>query len=88
MCKAISGRNRWIVETVSAQVSNSVKWEETLVNMKNDGVDIFIECGPGKVLSSLVKKTLKDVLICNVSDMDSLKESIEKVNAYREETKC
>ena len=77
-----------IVETVSAQVSNSVKWEETLVNMKNDGVDIFIECGPGKVLSSLVKKTLKDVLICNVSDMDSLKETIEKVNAYREETKC
>lgn len=77
-----------IISNVSAQVSNSVKWEETLVNMKNDGVDIFIECGPGKVLSSLVKKTLKDVLICNVGDINSLKETIEKVNAYREEIKC
>lgn len=77
-----------IIENVSAQVSNSVRWDETLINMKNDGVDIFIECGPGKVLSSLVKKTLKDVLICNVSDMDSLKETIEKVNAYREKAKC
>lgn len=77
-----------IIANISAQVSNSVKWEETLVNMKNDGVDIFIECGPGKVLSSLVKKTLKDVLICNVSDMESLKDTINKVNAYREETKC
>lgn len=77
-----------IIENVSLQVSNSVKWEDTLVNMKNDGVDIFIECGPGKVLSSLVKKTLKDVLICNVSDMESLKDTVEKVNAYREETGC
>lgn len=74
-----------IIETISGQVSNSVKWEDTIKNMHADGVDIFIECGPGKVLSSLVKKTLKDVLICNVSDMDSLKDTIEKVTAYREE---
>lgn len=77
-----------IIDNISLQVSNSVKWEDTLVNMKNDGVDIFIECGPGKVLSSLVKKTLKNVLICNVSDMESLKDTVEKVNAYREETEC
>lgn len=74
-----------IVDNISNQISNSVKWEETIRNMRDDGVDIFIECGPGKVLSSLVKKTLKDVLVCNVSDMDSLQETIEKVNAYREE---
>lgn len=81
--------NRYeIIENISNQVSNSVKWEETIKNMHADGVDIFIECGPGKVLSSLVKKTLKDVLICNVSDMESLKDTIEKVNAYRKETVC
>ncbi len=77
-----------IIKQISGQVSNSVQWEDTVRNMKEDGVDIFIECGPGKVLASLVKKTLKDVLICNVSDMDSLKDTMEKVNAYREETKC
>lgn len=74
-----------IIKNISGQVSNSVQWEQTIRNMKDDGVDIFIECGPGKVLSSLVKKTLKDVLICNVSDTDSLKSTVEAVNAYREE---
>ena len=86
--KPYSDKAEEIIESISSQVSNSVKWEETIKNMHADGVDIFIECGPGKVLSSLVKKTLKDVLICNVSDMESLKDTIEKVNAYRKETVC
>ena len=74
-----------IIENISGQVSHSVQWEATIRKMYQDGVDIFIECGPGKVLSSLVRKTLKDVLICNVSDMESLKDTIEKVTSYREE---
>ncbi len=74
-----------IIENISGQVSHSVQWEATIRKMYHDGVDIFIECGPGKVLSSLVRKTLKDVLICNVSDMESLKDTIEKVTSYREE---
>lgn len=77
-----------IIKNISRQVSNSVLWEETIRNMNREGVDIFIECGPGKVLSSLVKKTLTDVLVCNVSDMDSLKNTIESVKAYREGKEC
>ena len=65
-----------------------MKWEDTIRNMYADGVDIFIECGPGKVLSSLVRKTLKNVLICNVNDMDSLQETVEKVIAYKEGVSC
>ena len=62
-----------ICELISMQVSHSVKWEETIRNMYDTGVDTFIECGPGQTLSGLVRKTLKGVNIYNVNDMESLK---------------
>ncbi|MCK5759337.1 MAG: ACP S-malonyltransferase, partial [Clostridiales bacterium] len=45
------------------QVSNTVKWTNTIKNMITDGVDTFIEIGPGKVLSGLIKKTDRSVTI-------------------------
>ncbi len=65
---------------LSEQVSNSVRWEETLLNMSRDGVDTFIECGPGKTLSGFVKRTLPSARVYSVNDMKSLlaaKEAIE-----------
>ena len=41
---------------ISKQISNPVKWQQTIENMLADGVDTFIECGPGNVLCGLVKK--------------------------------
>lgn len=69
-----------IVGNLSKQVCNPVMWEDILVDMKNNGVEIFIECGPGQVLSGLVKRTLTDVTYCNVSDVASLEETVKKVN--------
>lgn len=40
-------------------------------------LDTFIEVGPGKTLSGLVKKTLKNVTICHVQDQQSLEETLE-----------
>ena len=68
-----------ICELISMQVSHSVKWEETIRNMYDTGVDTFIECGPGQTLSGLVRKTLKGVNIYNVNDMESLKATCEKL---------
>ena len=68
-----------ITELLSTQVSNSVRWGDTLKNMAEAGVDTFIECGPGKALSGFVKRTLSDVRIFNVSDMASLNETLEKI---------
>lgn len=62
------------------QVSNSVMWEKTIVKMLDDGVDTFVEVGPGKALSGFIKKISKEVAIYNVEDMASLNKAIEGLN--------
>lgn len=61
-----------IIDAVSKQASNSVRWEQIIRDMYAQGVDTFIEVGAGTTLSGLVKKTLSDVTILHVSDMESL----------------
>lgn len=63
------------------QVSNSVLWEDTIRKMIDDGVDTFVEIGPGKTLSGFVKKISRDVRIFNVEDMASLNNTLEGLNA-------
>lgn len=67
-----------IKNALAKQVSNPVRWEETILRMLNDGVKRFIEVGPGKVLSSLVKRIKKDCFIANVEDINSF-HSLEKL---------
>lgn len=61
-----------IKDLLIRQVSSSVLFEESLRRMLDDGVDTFVEIGPGKALSGFVKKITKDVAIYNVEDMASL----------------
>ncbi|MBO4484093.1 MAG: ACP S-malonyltransferase [Lachnospiraceae bacterium] len=61
-----------ILTTLSEQICNSVLFEDTLRNMATDGVDTFIECGPGKTLSGFVKRTVPGAKIYQVSDLASL----------------
>ena len=53
-----------------------VRWTQTLLNMREDGFDTFIECGPGKTLSGLAAKTLEGVTILRVGDAQSLEETL------------
>ncbi len=71
--------NEGIVGNISKQVSGSVRWEAIIRRMAEDGVDTFIECGPGNTLSGFVKRTLKDVKILNVDGRDSLKKALEEL---------
>ncbi len=67
-----------VKDLLSAQVSSSVKWIQCVEAMLADGVDTFIEIGPGKTLSSFVKKINKEVTIINVdkyADLDKVKEA-------------
>lgn len=61
-----------VKELLTAQVSNSVKWIQCVEAMLEDGVDTFIEIGPGKTLSSFVKKINKEVTIVNVDKYEDL----------------
>ena len=61
-----------VKELLAAQVSNSVKWIQCVEAMLEDGVDTFIEIGPGKTLSSFVKKINKEVTIVNVDKYEDL----------------
>ena len=62
-------------ELLIKQIENRVRWRESIINMINGGVNQFIEIGPGKVLSGLVKRINKEVkinAINNESDIESL----------------
>ena len=55
------------------QVCAPVLWEQSVMAMAALGVSRFVEIGPGKVLSGLVKRISKEVVIANVGDLDGLK---------------
>ncbi len=58
-----------IRELLVKQVSAPVRWQETIASMVALGVDRYIEIGPGKVLSGLVKRMAKDSTIQNVQNV-------------------
>ncbi|MBX4266992.1 ACP S-malonyltransferase [Clostridium estertheticum] len=66
-----------IKENLKLQVMSSVLWETIIKRMIKDGVDTFVEIGPGKVLSGFVKKIDRKLTIVNIEDMDSLNKAVE-----------
>jgi [acyl-carrier-protein] S-malonyltransferase len=61
-----------IKDLLVRQVSTSVRWEDCVRTLINNGVDTFIEIGPGKVLSGFIKKINKEMRIFNVEDKATL----------------
>ncbi len=59
------------------QLSNPVRWDESMKVMQAEGAGVFIEVGPGKVLSGLLKRTLPDAVSFNVEDRGSLQKTLE-----------
>jgi [acyl-carrier-protein] S-malonyltransferase len=55
------------------QVCAAVRWDESVLKMKELGVTNYIEIGPGKVLSGLAKRIAKGSTVQNIADVDSLK---------------
>ena len=54
------------------QIENRVRWRESVNNMINNGVNHFIEIGPGKVLSGLVKRINKEVKIDTINNQEDI----------------
>lgn len=68
-------------ELLVDQVKSPVRWQETVERLCGLGVDTFIECGPGKTLCGLIRKTVKGVTVLNVQDEETLKAAVEAVKA-------
>ncbi|MBD5547084.1 MAG: ACP S-malonyltransferase [Lachnospiraceae bacterium] len=64
-------------ELLEKQISSSVKWQQSVERMLADGVDTFVEIGPGKTLSSFVKKINREVTVLNVDKYEDLEKCLE-----------
>ncbi len=74
----ISGRE--IKEKLVKQIYCPVLWEETIRKMSDRKVDTFIEIGPGKILSGLVKRINKDAKVLNIENEESLHQCLRSLN--------
>jgi len=61
-----------IKELLIKQIENPVRWRESVIYMINKGVTKFVEIGPGKVLSGLVKRIDRSVTIVSINELDDL----------------
>ena len=61
------------------QVSSSVRWQQTVERMIADGVDTFVEIGPGKTLSGFMRKINRDVKVINIEKVEDLQKLDELV---------
>jgi len=60
------------IEALIRQVSSPVRWENVIQRLASEGVTRYVEVGPGKVLSGLVKKIAPGATILNVEGPDDL----------------
>lgn len=77
----ISGKeeNGNLNDILQKQICSSVHFDSSIEYLINQGVDTFVEIGPGKALSGFIKKINKDVKVLNVTDINSLNEAIKEL---------
>ena len=69
-----------VKELLAEQVSSSVRWQQSMENLIADGVDTFIEIGPGRTLAGFMRKISRDVTVYNVgtwADVEKVAESLK-----------
>ncbi|MEW4411818.1 ACP S-malonyltransferase [Clostridium sp. AN503] len=63
------------------QVSSSVRWQQSVEAMLADGVDTFIEIGPGKTLAGFMKKIDRTAKVLNIEKLEDVDKVVEALNA-------
>jgi len=66
-----------VCDRLTRQVSSPVRWLQTVENIAANGVDKFIEIGPGKVLTGLVRQINRDAVYANIENTTSLRNTLE-----------
>ncbi|NBJ94000.1 ACP S-malonyltransferase [Parablautia muri] len=64
-------------ELLEKQISSPVKWQQSVERMLSDGVDTFVEIGPGKTLSGFVRKINRNVTMVNIDKYEDLAKAME-----------
>ena len=67
-----------IKDLLVKQINSTVRWRESLIYMSKNGVNNFIEIGPGKALTGMVKRTLKDVNSFSINSITDIKNLINE----------
>jgi [acyl-carrier-protein] S-malonyltransferase len=70
-------------EALIRQVSMPVRWEESVRTLIDEGVNTFVEVGPGKVLTGLLRQIERSVAALNVEDEKSLATTLDKIAAAK-----
>ena len=70
--KEISNSNE-LKDLLIKQIESRVRWRESIINMINNGVNNFIEIGPGKVLSGLIKRINREVKVQSINNEEDIK---------------
>ena len=60
------------------QIYSTVRWRESIINMSKEKITDFIEIGPGKVLSGMIKRTVKNINCFSVNSIDDMKKIIDE----------
>ena len=60
------------------QIYSTVRWRESIINMSKEKITDFIEIGPGKVLSGMVKRTVKNINCFSINSIDDMKKIIDE----------
>ena len=60
------------------QICSTVRWRESIINMFKENITNFIEIGPGKVLSGMVKRTVKNINCFSINSIDDMKKTIDE----------
>ena len=67
-----------IKELLVEQIFSTVKWRESIINMSKAGVKNFVEIGPGKVLTGMVKRTVKQANYFSINSISDIKNFIHE----------
>ena len=70
-----------IRQGLKSQMTLSVRWEDSMRRLLQEGVDLFIEVGPGKVLSGLMRQIDREAECLHVEDIASLQQTLDRVQA-------
>ncbi len=72
-----------IADSLSRQVCSPVRWTESIQKLISAGVQLFVEVGPGKVLSGLIRQIDRTVKTANVEDPPSLEQTLEAIKSLK-----